>query len=329
MRIDFHTHVVPPRWDNFASKYGGGRWPRIVAHDACRASLMLGDQVFRDITEQSWNPVRRIEDMDRLGIDRQALSPPPVMFCYWAEPKAGRAFARMQNESVASLVARYPARFLGLATVPLQDPPLAIEELRHARERLGLGAVEIGTCPGGRDFDDPALFPFFEACRDLGIAIFVHPAMPLIGQERLKTYYFPLIVGNPLETALAISKLIFGAVLERLPDLRICFAHGGGAFPFTLGRLNHGWSVRPEGPAAIPKPPGEYARLLYFDSLTHGPANLRFIVQQFGGDRVMLGSDYPFDMGVPDPLASLDEANLDPGTRAAIEGEIAARFLRL
>ena len=329
MRIDLHTHIVPERWEDLAARFGGGKWPRLVHHDPCRAAIMTGDQLFREITDQAWSPIRRIEDMDRLGIDRQTLSPPPVMFCYWAEAKAGRAFARIQNENVAEICARHPTRFAGMATAPLQDPGLAIEEVRYARERLGLPAVEIGTCPGGRDFDDPALFPFFEACRDLGMAIFVHPAMPMIGQERLSKYYFPLIVGNPLETALAVSKLIFGGVMERLPDLRICFAHGGGAFAFTLGRLNHGWSVRPEGPAAIPKPPVEYARRLYFDSLTHSPANLRFIVQQFGGDRVMMGSDYPFDMGVPDPIASVGEAALDPAVRVAIEGETAARFLRL
>jgi aminocarboxymuconate-semialdehyde decarboxylase len=233
----------------------------------------------------------------------------------------------MQNEHVAGLVARHPRRFVGMATVPLQDPGLAIEELAHARERLGLRAVEIGTCPGGRDFDDPALFPFFTACRDLGVAVFVHPAAPLVGQERLTKYYFPLIVGNPLETALAISKLIFGGVLERLPDLRICFAHGGGAFPFTLGRLDYGWSARPEGPEAIPKPPREYARRLHFDSLTHSPANLRFLVQEFGAERVLMGSDYPFDMGSPDPVAAVGEAGLPPDARALVEGGSAARFL--
>src|SRR5262249_17579097 len=217
----------------------------------------------------------------------------------------------------------------GMATVPLQDPELAIEELRHARERLGLRAVEIGTCPGGRDFDDPALFSFFAACRDLGIAVFVHPAAPLVGQERRTKYYFPLIVGNPLETAVAISKLIFGGVLERLPDLRICFAHGGGAFPFILGRLDHGWSVRLEGPEAIPKRPAEYARRLYFDSLPHSSANLRFLVSQFGADRVAMGSDYPFDMGSPDPVSAVGEAGLDLSARALIEGGTAARFLGL
>lgn len=327
MRIDLHTHIVPARWEDFAAKHGGGRWPRLVHHDACHATIMAGEQVFRELTDQAWSPRRRLEDMDRLGIDRQALSPPPIMFCYWADPKAGQAFARIQNENVAAIAARHPMRFVGMGTVPLQDSALAIEELRYARERLGLGAVEIGTCPGGRDLDDPELLPFFEACHDLGVSIFVHPATPLIGQERLTRYYFSLVVGNPLETALAISKLIFGGVLERWPRLRLCFAHGGGAFPFTLGRLNHGWAVRPEGPKAIPKEPGEYARLLYFDSLTHSPASLQFIVQQFGGDRVMMGSDYPFDMGVADPVASIGKAGFDPRTRAAIEGENAARFL--
>ena len=161
MRIDLHTHLVPARWEDFAARYGGGKWPRLDPRDACRATIMTGDQFFRDIDDRSWSPERRIEDMDRLAIDHQALSPPPVMFCYWAEPKAAQAFARMQNENVAALVARHPRRFSGMAAVPLQDPALAIEELRYCRESLRLGAVEIGTCPGGRDFDDPALFPFF------------------------------------------------------------------------------------------------------------------------------------------------------------------------
>jgi aminocarboxymuconate-semialdehyde decarboxylase len=308
VRIDLHKHIVPERWEDFASRSGGGRWPRLVHRDACRATIMTGDTVFREIDDRSWRSSGASRTRTGSWIDRQVLSPPPVMFCYWEEPRAGQAFARMQNERVAGAVARHPRRFVGMATVPLQDTALAIEELRHARERLGLPAVEIGTCPGGRDFDDPELFPFLAACRDLGIAVLAHPATPLVGQERLTKYYFPLIVANPLETAVAISKLIFGGVLERLPDLRICFAHGGGAFPFTLGRLDHGWSVRPEGPKAIPRRPRAYARLLHFDSLTHSPANLRFLVAEFGADRVATGSDYPFDMGSVDPVAAVRDA---------------------
>jgi aminocarboxymuconate-semialdehyde decarboxylase len=326
-RIDLHTHVVPPRWDDWAARFGGGRWPRLQPKDACRATLMTGDQFFRDIDDRSWDPGRRVEDMDRLGVDVQVLSPPPVMFCYWAEAKATQAFARLQNENVAAIAARHPRRFVGMATVPLQDTALAIAELRHAREELALSSVEIGTCPGGRDFDDPALFDFFAACRDLGVAIFVHPATPLVGQERLTKYYFPLIVGNPLETALAVSKLIFGGVLERLPDLRICFAHGGGAFPFTLARLDHGWKVRPEGPAAIPRAPRDYARQIYVDSLTLSGENLRFVVDVLGAERVVIGSDYPFDMGEADPVGFLAGAGLPPAVRDAIASANAIRFL--
>ena len=325
--IDVHTHVIPPGWEDWATRFGGGRWPRLVERDACRATIMTGEQFFRDVDDRSWDPARRIEDMDRMGVGRQALSPPPVMFCYWADAAATAAFARMQNENVAAIVGRHGDRFVGMATVPLQDPALAVAELRHCRERLGLRAVEIGSCPGGRDFDDPALFPFFEACAALDVAVFVHPATPLVGQERLTKYYFPLIVGNPLETALAASKLIYGGLLERLPALRVCFAHGGGAFPFTLARLDHGWKVRPEGPAAIPRPPHEYARRLFFDSLTLSAANLRFLVEQFGADHVVIGSDYPFDMGSADPVGALAEAALSAEARVQIEGGTAARFL--
>ena len=327
MRIDLHTHVLPPRWDDFAARYGGGNWPRLVVEADCRGTLMTGNAFFRAIDDRSWDPLRRLEDMARLGIDRQALSPPPIMFCYWAEAEAAHAFARMQNEFVASVAGKYPDRFAGMATVPLQAPSLAIEELRHAREVLGLKAVEIGTCPGGRDFDDPALLPFFEACADLAVAIFVHPAAPLAGQERLTKYYFPLIVGNPLETALAISKMIYGGVLEKLPRLRVCFAHGGGAFPFTLGRLDHGWHVRPEGPAAIPRPPREYARLIWVDSLSHGRGNLRFIVEQLGADCVVIGSDYPFDMGFDDPVGALADSGLPADVQARIGDANARAFL--
>jgi aminocarboxymuconate-semialdehyde decarboxylase len=329
VRVDVHTHVLPERWEDWAARYGGGNWPRLEHREGCRATIFTGAQFFRDIDDRSWNPARRLEDMDRLGIDVQALSPPPVMYCYWAEAKAHQAFARMQNASVADIAARHPRRFIGMATVPLQDPALAVEELRYARERLGLSAVEIGTHPG-RDFDDPALFDFFTACAELDVAVFVHPAAPLIGLDRMRKYYFPLIVGNPLETALAISTLIFGGVLERLPRLRIGFAHGGGAFPFTLARLNHGWKVRPEGPAAIPREPREYARRIWVDSLTLGAANLRFIVEELGVERVVIGSDYPFDLGADDPVGAVESAGLTPAARAAIvDGGNAARFLDL
>ena len=154
MRVDLHTHVVPPRWDDWAARFGGGKWPRLVVKDACHATIMTGDQFFRDIDDRSWDPARRLEDMDRLGIDMQALSPPPVMFCYWAEAKAGQMFARLQNENVAALAARHPRRFVGMATVPLQDPTLAIAELRHARHQIArreVAEIELSVFHHGEE----------------------------------------------------------------------------------------------------------------------------------------------------------------------------------
>jgi len=317
--IDVHTHVIPPGWEDWATKFGGERWPRLVERDACHATIMTGEQFFRDVDDRSWSATRRIEDMDRLGIGRQVLSPPPVMFCYWADARATEAFARMQNENVAAVVARHPDRFVGMATVPLQDTALAVKELHHCREHLGLRAVEIGSCPGGRDFDDPVLFPFFEACAALDVAIFVHPAVPLVGQERLTKYYFPLIVGNPLETALAASKLIYGGVLERLPQLRVCFAHGGGAFPYTIGRIEHGFRMRPDLVATDnSRNPREYLDRIFFDSCVHDARALRYLLDVAGPGHVMLGTDYPFPLGEQVPGSGIAALELPPVDQARL-----------
>lgn len=327
MRIDLHTHFLPPQWEDWASKYGGDRWVRLEHLDACSANMMIKDRVFRRITDQCWSPERRMEDMAGLGIDVQVISPVPVMLSYWAEAKACQAFARMQNEYCAEIVSQHPDRFRGMATVPLQDTDLAIAELRHATENLDLRAVEIGSFPGGRDLDDAALFPFFEACVDLGVAVFVHPADAILGKERMGDYYLPNIVGNPLETAFAITRFIFGGVPDRLPDLRICFAHGGGAFAYVLGRVTHGWTIRDEPKQHVDKPPLDYARALYYDSLTHSAKNLHYLIDTVGGDRVVMGSDYPFALGEKDPVAFLDSCKLDPAVQSAIEDANARRFL--
>lgn len=327
MRIDLHTHFLPPDWEDWASRYGGERWVRLEHLDACSANMMIKDRVFRRITDQCWSPERRMEDMAGLGIDMQVISPVPIMLSYWAEAKACQAFARMQNEYCAEIVSQHPDRFRGMATVPLQDTDLAIAELRHATENLDLRAVEIGSFPGGRDLDDGALFPFFEACVDLGVAVFVHPADAILGKERMGEYYLPNIVGNPLETAFAITRFIFGGVPDRLPDLRICFAHGGGAFAYVLGRVTHGWSIRDEPRQHVRKPPLDYARTLYYDSLTHSAKNLRYLIDTVGGDRVVIGSDYPFALGEKDPVAFLDSCRLDTAVQSAIEDANARRFL--
>ncbi|MDH4093870.1 MAG: amidohydrolase [Betaproteobacteria bacterium] len=326
--IDVHTHILPPGWDDWAARYGVSGWPSCRLHDACNATIYLGEKEFRKIDERSFAPARRIADMDAERIGLQMISPVPVMFCYWGPAQATDAFARMQNDFIAGVVREHPGRFVGAGTVALQDAALAVRELERLKS-LGFPAVEIGAHVNGRDFDDPQLFDFFAAAQQLDMAVFVHPQGPSIGQERMGQYYLPFMVGYPSDSALAAARLILGGVLQRLPRLRICFAHGGGSFPAVLGRLDHGHRVRPEAKRFIAEPPAHYARSLYFDTLTHDARLLAFLLEKFGSERIMIGSDYPFDMGVEHPLAQLDGVGLTPADAENITHLTARRFLRL
>jgi aminocarboxymuconate-semialdehyde decarboxylase len=325
MRVDFHTHIIPPpsQLPDWAAEYGPGRWPRLIAENAESATLMMGDKVVMKLDSRFWSLEPRLRDMEKQGVDLQVISPIPMLSCYWAPPQAGQAVARFLNQHIADLVATNPERFAGMGTVPLQDPDLAIAELRFLSETLKIRAVQIGTCPAGRDLDDPLLLPFFEACRDTGMAVFVHPMQPLIGADRLNKYYLPNIVGNPLETALAMTRLICGGIMEKLPGLRICFAHGGGAFAHVLGRVDKGFAVRNEMRENIDRPPSDYARMLYVDALTFDEASLRMVIDKHGADRVLMGSDYPFLLGDHDPVRTIEAAGLgEEITRALVEDNV-------
>lgn len=326
--IDIHTHILPPGWEDWAARYGVSGWPSCRLHDACNATIYLGEKEFRKIDERSFAPARRIADMDAERIGLQMISPVPVMLCYWGPPEATDAFARMQNDFIAGVVAKHPGRFVGAGTVALQDAKRAVRELERLKA-MEFPALEIGSHVNGRDFDDPALFEFFAAAAQHDMAVFVHPQGPSIGQERMGQYYLPFMVGYPADSALAAARLVLGGVLERLPRLRICFAHGGGSFPAALGRLDHGHRVRPEAKKLIAQPPSHYAKSLYFDTLTHDPRLLAFNLEKFGSERVMIGSDYPFDMGVDHPLAQLEGVELSAAERDNITHKTAQRFLRL
>ena len=326
--IDIHTHILPPGWDDWARRFGVSGWPSCRLHDACNATIYLGEKEFRRVDERSFLPARRIADMEAERIGLQLISPVPVMLCYWGPPQATDAFARMQNDFIAGVVQRHPDRFAGAGTVALQDVQLAVRELERLKS-MEFSAVEIGSHVNGRDFDDPALLDFFAAAESLDLALFVHPQGPSIGQERMGQYYLPFMVGYPADSALAAARLILGGVLERLPRLRICFAHGGGGFPAALGRLDHGHRVRPEAKKFIARPPSHYAKRLYFDTLTHDPRLLAFNLEKFGAERIMIGSDYPFDMGVDHPLAQLGGVTLNAADFDNITYKTAQRFLRL
>ena len=305
--------------------------------------MMIGDRVFREITDNVWDPKRRIEECDREKISMQVLSTVPVMFSYWAKPADALDLSRRLNDHIAEIVGAHPKRFAGLATIPMQDPDLAAGELERCVRDLHLRGAQIGTHVdanphSGRidslNLDNASLQPVWSAAEELGAAIFVHP-WDMLGMERMPNFWLPWLVGMPAETSLAICSMMFGGVFERFPKLRVAFAHGGGAFPFTIGRIEHAFHVRPDLVTTDNKTnPRKYlARAdekgdvaparFYVDSLVHDADALKLLLKLFGAERVALGSDYPFPLGEAHPgeliesmkeLSSKDKAQLLSGT---------------
>lgn len=292
LRVDFHTHIISEDFPDLAAKYDDGRFPVLEKTCSCGAEIKIQGNTFRKITDQAWNPKKRIEDMDKEGVDIQVLSPIPVTFSYWSEPQKGLDLAQSQNNFISSVVKEYPERFIGLGTVPLQDVNIAIKEMERAVKELALKGLQIGTNIDGLNLDDESLYPFFEVAAKLNVPLFVHPWATL-GKERLTKFNSMYTVGMPSETALAVSSIIMSGLLDKLPNLKICFAHGGGSLPYILPRLDKGWEVWPET-RQTEKPPSYYAKQLYYDSLVYDPNNLKFMIERLGVKQIIAGSDYPF-----------------------------------
>jgi aminocarboxymuconate-semialdehyde decarboxylase len=317
MKIDLHTHILPREWPDLDAKYGYSGFIRLEHHKPCCARMMMGDRMFREIGDNTWDPKRRIEEMDAAGVSMQVLSTVPVMFSYWAKPADALDLSRRLNDHIAEVVGEYPTRFAGLATVPLQDPDLAAGELQRCVRELGFRGAQIGThvdanehCHGPecRNLDDRSLDVVWAAAEQLDAAIFVHP-WDMLGKQRMPKYWLPWLVGMPAETCLAICCMTLGGVFERFTKLRVAFAHGGGSFPFTFGRIEHAFHVRPDLVAIDNKTePRSYLRQegragaarparFYVDSLVHDAGALKMLVDMLGAERVALGSDYPFPLG--------------------------------
>jgi aminocarboxymuconate-semialdehyde decarboxylase len=327
-RIDLHTHILPRDWPDLKERYGCGGWVRMDHHAPGCARMTIDGKVFREVRDNCWDPARRLEDCDRHGVDVQVLSTVPVMFCYHARPEHTHDLARLLNDHLAEVVRRHPGRFEGLGTLPMQAPDRAVRELERCVNDLGLRGVEVGSHVNDWNLDHPALFPVFQVAQDLGAAVFVHP-WDMLGKERMGKYWLPWLVGMPAETALAICCVVFSGLLDRLPRLRMAFAHGGGAFPGTLGRIEHGFRVRPDLCAVDTRTsPRGYLGRFYVDSLVHDAEALRQLVRLLGAERVALGSDYPFPLGEDEPgrlIESLPE--LGEETRERLLAGTAREFL--
>lgn len=271
----------------------------------------------------------RLRDMNRMGIDVQAVSPAPAQYYYYAEPDFGLELARGINNRIAGIAAAHPDRFVGIGTVPLQNAAMATRELVRCVKKLDMRGIEIGTNVNGIDLADKrlGLDKFFAKAEELGVMVFLHP-MGFTHADRMTDYYFNNLIGNPLESTLAVAHLIFGGVLDRFPKLKFCVAHGGGYMAHAHARMDHGWKVRPDAQTVIRKKPSSYLKKFYFDTVTFDTELLAALVRQFGASRVMMGSDYPFDMGDENPVKLVQSVEqLTETEREKILGGNAARLL--
>jgi aminocarboxymuconate-semialdehyde decarboxylase len=291
---------------NWVKKFGYGDFIHLEHHN-CKACMMKGDKLFRVVEENCFEVSLRKKDMEQTGVTTQVISTIPVLFNYWAKPTDALETSRFFNDHIAESVAKHPTEFIGLGTVPMQDIDLAIQEMERCVKELKLPGIEIGTNINGKNLSDKSLFPFYKAAEALNCALFIHP-WEMMGEKDMQQYWLPWLVGMPAETSRAICSMIFGGVFEAFPALRVAFAHGGGSFPFTIGRIEHGFNVRPDLVAIDNNiNPRNYIGKFWIDSLVHDANALTYIINLMGEDKICLGSDYPFPLGEHHPGKLIEE----------------------
>ena len=328
MKIDIHTHIMPAQMPDWTKKFGYGEFIHLE-HRNCEACMIKGGKLFRVVEENCFKEDLRLKEMDETGVSIQVLSTIPVLFNYWAQAADGHETSRFFNDHIAETVGKEPKRFVGLGTVPLQDIGLAIKEMERCISELKMPGIEIGTNINGKNLSDKSLFPFYEAAERLGCALFVHP-WEMMGESQMQQYWLPWLVGMPAETSRAICSMIFGGVFEKFPRLRVAFAHGGGSFPFTLGRIQHGFEVRPDLVAVDnPTSPSDYIGKFWVDSLVHDKKALRYLVDLMGEDHICLGSDYPFPLGEKSPGKLIEKMKWDKKREKKLFFKNAERWLGL
>ncbi|MFN5169198.1 MAG: amidohydrolase family protein [Cyclobacteriaceae bacterium] len=326
LKIDSHTHILPKKLPNWSEKFGYGDFIYLQHHKKGFAKMMRGNQFFREIKENCWNPDLRIEEYLQFNTQVQVVCTIPVMFAYWAKPRDGYDVARYLNDHIAQLVEDFPRQYIGLGTLPMQDTELSIKELQRCK-KIGLRGIQIGSNINNENLNEDRFFPIFEACEKLDLALLVHP-WEMMGEKHMQRYWLPWLVGMPAETSRAICSMIFGGVFERLPNLRVNFAHAGGSFLPTLGRIVHGFECRPDLVAidnAID--PRQYLGKFWIDSVTHDPELLRYVIKMIGTQHITLGSDYPFPLGDLEIGRFIEEMDLDSEAKADIFHRAALAWL--
>jgi aminocarboxymuconate-semialdehyde decarboxylase len=315
--LDTHTHVLTEEMIDRIRREAPKVAPRMTAIDADSFMLEIAGTPYRPFPRGGLDIERRFADMDAAEVDMQVLSATPQSYLYDQEPALTAACATIQNDLIAKLVATYPDRFLGIATLPMQAPELAAAELRRAMGTLKLRGAMIGSNIMGRNLDHPELEPVWSAASELGALLLVHP-VNVGAADRLRSYYLNNLIGNPLDTTIAAACLVFGGVLERHPKLKVCLVHGGGFVPYQAGRWAHGWQVRPEPKVNIKQSPQPWIERFYYDTILHSKDSLEFLIGSAGPKRVLLGSDYPYDMGTGECVRQVRALSISAADKATV-----------
>jgi aminocarboxymuconate-semialdehyde decarboxylase len=327
--IDMHAHVIPHDLPRYLGNVAPAAWPSMAPAHACHRHVIIAGKVYRTVSERAWSPTRRIEDMEPMGLAVQVISPMPELLSYWLEPAAAAQLLRYMNERIAEMAALSGGRLVGMGAVPLQDLDLALAELDHVVDRLGFKAIEVGSNVNGKPVGAPEFTPFFAACAEKCVAVFVHALKPtgverLVGPEKL----LPALA-YPTDVGLAAASVLTSNLIGRLPTLKMAFSHGGGTLVSLLPRLEQARQVFPELRDAMPDSPSEQARRLFYDTLVFDAPTLRHLVDRFGASQLMIGTDYPFAFHETRPVDAIAAAIPDADVRARLVTHNAARFLGL
>ncbi len=325
--IDVHAHIVPAEFPARLAAAGLSTAAAPDVNGVCHRQVLVQGKHYRTVSDRCWSASRRIGDFDGMGLSHQVVSPMPELLSYWLDLAAAVPLIRYLNETTARICAESAGRLLGFAAVPLQDVDAAVAELRHAVEVLGLMGVEIGSNINGKPIGDAHFDPFFAACADLDVPVFVHALKPAGMDRLLGPAPLEQVLGYPTDVGLAAASVITGGLLQRLPALRIAFSHGGGTLMSLLPRLQQGWKTFPALASSISESPRDQARRLFYDTLVYDAPTLRHLRAMVGTPALLIGTDHPFNFHEPRPLSRLDEAGFDADTQDALAAGNALRYL--